>query len=1238
MSNHLQSNWSIRIILLGLIISTASAQVVEPPNSFDEYEIIETVSTQNLQNENWSDSEENVRGVEFQKLELDSPFIEANRLPETEDLTYKGRAFLENRRGVIYSIVDPVAVDPRLNILTKPYVLVDGMGNIKEEVIFYTYTNYDKSIKSYELLIYKEGDILRRNPIGKVIGDRIDFNTPIVWDGLVSKNQNLKNVNKLYYVLRVYGENGTYDETDIKTLNLNDMVMKKTNEDDSSLKEKVYGTNDLALQNIPIVGSKIRFYGRDIDPKSIVKIDNQNIDLDSTGDFIYETVSDETSKVYNFEIEKDGKHKHYPIEVETVKNYQYLVALADFTLGNNKVSGSDSILQNDPDFRESYYNTGRLAFYYKGIKDKYKITAQADTWEDEIKNMFSDFHMRDKNAIFRKLDRQYLPFDYGDESERYYDVETEGKAYLRVDWDKSQVLWGNYETGLDSGFFNNYNRSLYGARGEYNSLEINPFGESKHHIEVFAANPDTSYKRDSFLGTGGSIYALSERDIVIGSAKLTIEIKDKKTGRILDRVTLTEGADYTINELSGRVILSEPLSQNYFSEKNTDIVKNTPSGEKNIYLIADYEFYSSADNISNLTAGGRGKTWLTDNIGVGGTYVKENRKGSLADYELKSADLTLKKSNGTYIKGEYSESEGNQLTKDSNWFSYNGGYDFIQQPIINENGKGQAYYIEASLAPSDYSEKFNLDDNLLFWYSRKDKEFSTASEASGLEKEEIGFRAEHKINEKTLLFTEATKYKETDFDDLGKKEGFQEQKEISLGINREVTEKLDIGFEVKYVEEKEDESELVTLNSEDLDNGEAVLLGTRVGYKFNEELDGYLKLQSSVWRDKGYAPNNSITVGGKYTPTEKLELGGALTTGNRGEAAEVTIGYKYSPDYEIYAGYTHENEDDTTKDLTIGQRFLYSDRVTLFQENSIMKNYSEKGLLQGYGVDYEYEKNIFLGFLYERGDVDIEDGKVTRNNLGTSLRYETEELYSKHRLEYGRDSGARSSSSWAFINNAKWKPTPEYTIFGEANYVSIDGDSYTLKKDNNEYLSRTFDGDDKFYELGLGFGYRPVFNDRLNLISRWNYIYDTNGSGTVGDSTDFNFKAHLYTVEAIYDWTQRLTVAGKYAIRQDKVRLVSGGDWHSNTINMYSMRMTYEIIYRWDVFAEYHILESRKTDEVKHGAQVGVYRDINENMQVGVGYNFSKFDDNLKDLRYKNGGKDLDYETQGWFINIIGKF
>ncbi|MGL4865329.1 MAG: hypothetical protein ACRDDK_07540, partial [Cetobacterium sp.] len=210
--------------------------------------------------------------------------------------------------------------------------------------------------------------------------------------------------------------------------------------------------------------------------------------------------------------------------------------------------------------------------------------------------------------------------------------------------------------------------------------------------------------------------------------------------------------------------------------------------------------------------------------------------------------------------------------------------------------------------------------------------------------------------------------------------------------------------------------------------------------------------------------------------------------------------------------------------------------------------------------------------------------------------------------------------------------------FGEANYISLNGDSYTLKRGDDEYLTRSFDGDDKYYEFGLGFGYRPIFNDRLNLISRWSYIYDTNGSGLVDSPAAFNFKAHIFSLEAIYDLTQRLSLAGKYAIRDDKVRLVSGGDWYSNTVNLYSVRMTYEIIYKWDMFAEYHWLESRKTDELRQGALLGIYRDINENMQVGVGYNFSKFDDDLKDLRYKNGGSDLDYKNQGWFINIIGKF
>ncbi|MGL5569497.1 MAG: hypothetical protein ACRDB9_09675, partial [Cetobacterium sp.] len=183
MKKCLSNNWNIRLLLLAFIAATANAQVVEPPNAYDEYEVVESFTTQSLEVKDWTDSAENVRGVEFQNLELGSNLQEADRLPETENMIYKGRAFLENRRGVIYSIVDPVAVDPKLNILTDSYALVDEVGKLKAPITFYAYSNYEKSIKNYEVRIYKENDYLKRDPVAILKGDKIDFNSPITWDG-----------------------------------------------------------------------------------------------------------------------------------------------------------------------------------------------------------------------------------------------------------------------------------------------------------------------------------------------------------------------------------------------------------------------------------------------------------------------------------------------------------------------------------------------------------------------------------------------------------------------------------------------------------------------------------------------------------------------------------------------------------------------------------------------------------------------------------------------------------------------------------------------------------------------------------------------------------------------------------------------------------------------------------------------------------------------------------------------
>ena len=66
---------------------------------------------------------------------------------------------------------------------------------------------------------------------------------------------------------------------------------------------------------------------------------------------------------------------------------------------------------------------------------------------------------------------------------------------------------------------------------------------------------------------------------------------------------------------------------------------------------------------------------------------------------------------------------------------------------------------------------------------------------------------------------------------------------------------------------------------------------------------------------------------------------------------------------------------------------------------------------------------------------------------------------------------------------------------------------------------------------------------------------------------------------------------------------------------------------RQDILAD--IGEDNNTENLKHGALVGVYKHIGENLKIGVGYNFSNFQDDLRDT---------DINAQGWFINIIGKF
>ena len=77
------------------------------------------------------------------------------------------------------------------------------------------------------------------------------------------------------------------------------------------------------------------------------------------------------------------------------------------------------------------------------------------------------------------------------------------------------------------------------------------------------------------------------------------------------------------------------------------------------------------------------------------------------------------------------------------------------------------------------------------------------------------------------------------------------------------------------------------------------------------------------------------------------------------------------------------------------------------------------------------------------------------------------------------------------------------------------------------------------------------------------------------------------------------------------------------------LRLRFRVVRQWDALVEYRWLEVDEAETVQQGILLGVYRQIREHMKLGVGYNFTDFDDDLTRL---------DYESSGWFLNIVGKY
>jgi hypothetical protein len=185
--------------------------------------------------------------------------------------------------------------------------------------------------------------------------------------------------------------------------------------------------------------------------------------------------------------------------------------------------------------------------------------------------------------------------------------------------------------------------------------------------------------------------------------------------------------------------------------------------------------------------------------------------------------------------------------------------------------------------------------------------------------------------------------------------------------------------------------------------------------------------------------------------------------------------------------------------------------------------------------------------------------------------------------------------------------------------------------------------DGKYTEAVLGYGYRPVMNDRLNTLFKYTYFYNlptlgqatdtvTNtAAGTVTNTAaDFIQKSHILSLDVMYDLTKQWSIGGKYAYRLGEISEDRESQrFYDSRAELSVLRVDWMFVHRWDVMVEGRVLELPDAKDKMTGVLVGIYRHLGNYLKMGIGYNFGKFSDDLTQL---------DYRHQGLFINVIGQF
>jgi hypothetical protein len=864
------------------------------------------------------------------------------------------------------------------------------------------------------------------------------------------------------------------------------------------------------------------------------------------------------------------------------------------------------------DFNGGRTNFGaRAAMYLKGkVKGDYLLTLAYDSDKDTRKELFESI---DPNAFYPV---------YGDSSLRTKDAQSTGKLYVRLDKNRSYLLWGDYTTQDPNPVrrLSQYNRTLPGLRGHYE--------EGNVVANAFLAQESFKQVVDEFPARGVSgPYSVSNPNGIKGTEKVEIIVRKRDQTSVILKITpLAREADYAFEPFNGQILFRSPVPSvdDQLNPVSIRVSYEVEQGGKRYFIY-----------------GGDVQYKMSDRLTLGAAVARDNNPAT--EQTIIGANLSLKLSKNTEFIAEVARSSS-LVNADPNGFSANSSANFI-----GKSGQLDGTATRLEIRHADDTMRANA------YVQRASDNFNNSSSGVTGGKQELGGAITYKATEKLTISADAQRAED--------KISGSENTSASIAADLKLTDRLTIGGGVRRVDQNALSVAQQSVNNCLTNGGLSTVVtpyagsipGYNTGYGIsqvgNQQIDpatGLPVICNSVVNPIA-APaqsldRTSIFVRAGYKATDNLTVDGELQNINGTDAATTAkLGLRYAAtkNVDLTAELQREFGNGNNNLYRFGADWRVADKTRVYSRYELARTYSSSyGLGIGplsrvfaLGVDTQYMQDGSLYSEYRLND--SASGKTIQNaiglkngwNIAEGLRLQTnaERIisttgdstalglgveYTASPLWKGSSSlqwrGDNANTNWLFTAGAARKLDRDWTLIAREYYNRIDPKNGAADTRQNRFQ--------------VGFAYRPVDNNRLDALGLFEQKSEKNA--------DKDSDTQIISLRANYHPSRPWWFTGRFAYKRVNELLLGtvNDSYHASLIGG---RVTYDITNRWSIGAITTVLVGKGGGrQYAYGLEVGYT--VMDNLIVGLGYNWRGFrDDDLTGS---------DYTNRGWVLNVRYKF